>query len=126
MLATSVTSLPSGDGWGFEFKWDGVRALMDVSDRGVRLYSRRGAEITAAYPELVAQAADVPDVLLDGEIVTFVDGRPSFHALQSRMHVRGAADARKLAESLPVTFVVFDILRSFGVDLTARPYQERR
>ena len=126
MLATSVTSLPSGAEWGFEFKWDGVRALMDVSDAGVRLFSRRGSDITGAYPELVGQAADVPDVLLDGEIVVFVDGRPSFHALQSRMHVRGAAEARKLAEAMPVTFVAFDILRSYGVDLTTRPYAERR
>ena len=129
MLATSVTSLPTGDAWGFEFKWDGVRALLDVSDRGVHLYSRRGSEITAAYPELVAQALappGVPDVLLDGEIVAFVDGRPSFHALQSRMHVRGVGEARKLAEHMPVTYVVFDILRNYGVDLTSRPYSERR
>jgi bifunctional non-homologous end joining protein LigD len=126
MLATSITTLPSGPGWAFEFKWDGVRALIDVSDAGVRIWSRAGNEITKAYPELVAQLGDVGDALLDGEIVAFVDGRPSFDALQQRMHVRSAPDARRLAAELPVTFVPFDVVRRFGVDLTARPYAERR
>ena len=63
------------------------------------------------------------DALLDGEIVAFVDGRPSFEALQSRMHVRSKAEARRLAAQTPVTYVAFDVLRRFGVDLTARPYE---
>ena len=126
MLATAVDRLPSGPGWAFEFKWDGVRALLDVSDRGVSIHSRAENDVTAAYPELVAQAASVGDALLDGEIVAIADGRPSFELLQSRMHVRSAADARKLAAATPVTFVVFDVLRRYGVDLTARPYSERR
>jgi bifunctional non-homologous end joining protein LigD len=126
MLATAVTALPRGDGWAYEFKWDGVRALIDVSDRGVTIHSRVGNEVTTAYPELVALAVDVGDALIDGEIVAFADGRPSFEVLQSRMHVRSAADARRLATQAPVTFVAFDLLRRFGVDLTARPYGERR
>jgi bifunctional non-homologous end joining protein LigD len=92
----------------------------------VRIWSRAGNDITAAYPELVAQAADVGDALLDGEIVVFVDGRPSFDALQLRMHVRDAREARRLANETPVTFVLFDLVRRFGLDLTARPYSERR
>jgi bifunctional non-homologous end joining protein LigD len=96
----------------------------------VRLASRAGNDITAGYPELVARAASmtdpVGDALLDGEIVTFVDGRPSFERLQLRMHVRGQAELGRLVEQVPVTFVVFDVLRRFGVDLTARPFTERR
>jgi bifunctional non-homologous end joining protein LigD len=126
MLATAIAALPRGDGWAFEFKWDGVRALIDVSERGVTIRSRVGNEVTEAYPELVEMAADVGDALIDGEIVAFVDGRPSFELLQTRMHVRSAADARRLAASAPVTFVAFDLLRRYGVDLTARPYRERR
>ena len=126
MLATAVTELPSGDGWAFEFKWDGVRALIDVCERGVAIRSRAGNEITAAYPELAALAGDVGDVLLDGEIVAFVDGRPSFEQLQTRMHVRSGPEARRLATGTPVTFVAFDLLRRYGVDLSARPYAERR
>lgn len=126
MLATPVAVLPGGPGWAFEFKWDGVRALLDVSEAGVRLVSRNGNDVTAAYPELVAAYADAGDALVDGEVVAFVGGRPSFEALQSRMHVRGAGQARRLAMTTPVTFVAFDLLRRYGVELTGRPYVERR
>lgn len=126
MLATAVTELPSGQEWAFEFKWDGVRALIDVSEQGVAIRSRAGNEVTAAYPELVTLAGKVGDALLDGEIVAFVDGLPSFEHLQTRMHVRSAAEARRLAADAPVTFVAFDLLRRFGVDLSGRPYAERR
>jgi bifunctional non-homologous end joining protein LigD len=126
MLATAVSTLPSGEGWAYEFKWDGVRALLDVNERGVRLTSRAGNDVSAGYPELVAQAAEVGDALLDGEIVAFDGGRPSFERLQSRMHLRGKADVARAALDCPVTFVAFDVLRRFGVDLTARPYAERR
>lgn len=125
MLATAADTLPTGDGWAFEFKWDGVRALLEVTDAGARLTSRAGNDVSGGYPELVAQAAGIGDALLDGEIVAFVDGRPSFGRLQTRMHVRGREVARA-AHDAPVTFVVFDVLRRFGVDLTARPYAERR
>jgi len=125
MLATAVSTLPTGAGWAYEFKWDGVRALMDVTERGVRLVSRAGNDVTKGYPELVRQAAEVDDALLDGEIVAFVEGRPSFERLQQRMHVRGP-ELPRLVETVPVTFVVFDVLRRFGVDLTARPFAERR
>jgi bifunctional non-homologous end joining protein LigD len=126
MLATAADVLPRGPEWAYEFKWDGVRALVDVGERAVRLYSRRGNEVTKAYPELVAMFRGTGDALVDGEIVSFVDGVPSFEALQSRMHVRGAADARRLAQSAPVTFVAFDLVRRDGTDLSTRPYTERR
>ena len=126
MLATAVTALPSGDGWAYEFKWDGVRALIDVNEGGVRVQSRAGNDITGGYPELVAQAEGIEDALLDGEIVAFDEGRPSFERLQQRMHVRGKADLARLVQDVPITYVVFDVLRRYGVDLTARPYTERR
>ena len=126
MLATAVTVLPRGPDWAFEFKWDGIRALVDVSERGVRIFSRAGNEVSAAYPELLAQAAEAEDALLDGEIVVIAGGRPSFEALQRRMHVRDPAEIHRLAAQIPVTFVVFDVLRRYGVDLTARPWHERR
>ncbi len=89
--------MPPGDGWAYEFKWDGVRALLDVSEAGVRLTSRAGNDVSAGYPELVAQAAEVGDALLDGEIVAFVDGGPSFERLQSRMHLRAKSDVARAA-----------------------------
>jgi bifunctional non-homologous end joining protein LigD len=126
MLATAVSTLPSGDGWAYEFKWDGVRALLEVNDRGARLVSRQGNDISAGYPELIAQAADIGDGLFDGEIVAFVAGRPSFDRLQTRMHLRGKAEVARMATECPVTYVLFDVLRRYGVDVTARPYSERR
>lgn len=126
MLATAVTALPPDQGWAFEFKWDGVRALIDVSEQGVVIRSRVGNEVSVAYPELARMAGDVGDAMLDGEVVAFVDGVPSFERLQTRMHVRSAAEARRLAAEAPVTFVAFDLLRRFGVDLSGRAYAERR
>jgi bifunctional non-homologous end joining protein LigD len=126
MLATAVGTLPSGDEWAYEFKWDGVRTLLDVTDRGVRLISRAGNDVSGGYPEVIAQAAGVGDALLDGEIVAFEDGRPSFERLQTRMHLRGKAEVSRAAVDCPVTYVVFDVLRRYGVDLTARPYAQRR
>jgi bifunctional non-homologous end joining protein LigD len=126
MLATAVTALPSGSDWAFEFKWDGVRALFDVSESGLRITSRTGRDVTSAYPELAALADGGGDALVDGEIVAIRDGRPSFELLQTRMNVRSPAEAHRLARTAPVTFVAFDLLRRYGVDLTGRPYAERR
>jgi bifunctional non-homologous end joining protein LigD len=126
MLPSAVDALPVGPGWIFEFKWDGVRTLLDVSDRGVRLTSRLGNDVSAAYPEIVALAETADDALIDGEIVAFDSGRPSFELLQTRMHVRSATEARRLAGEFPATFVAFDLLRRYGVDLTSRPLAERR
>jgi bifunctional non-homologous end joining protein LigD len=127
MLATAAKKLPSGPGWAFEFKWDGVRALIDIRDGGASITSRLGNEVTVAYPEVLdtVPATDAADLLVDGEIVALVDGRPSFGALQSRMHVRGP-EARRLAAVLPVTFVAFDLLRVDGADLSRQPYRARR
>lgn len=125
MLATAGT-LPTGDGWAFEFKWDGVRAVADLTTDGMQMTSRTERPITAAYPELWGLADACPDALLDGEIVAFADGRPSFAALQPRMHCRSAEKARRLAAGTPVTYLIFDVVRLYGVDLTKRPYTERR
>lgn len=126
MLATTG-ELPSGAGWGYEFKWDGVRALAQVTGGSVRLYARSGAEITAAYPELAPLGAQVPDALLDGEVVVLTErGQPSFTALAERMHVREPRRAARLAATMPVTYLIFDVLRLAGADLTGRPYRERR
>lgn len=126
MLATPVSSLPSGDDWAYEFKWDGVRTLLQVTDRGARLISRQGNDVSAGYPELIAQAADIGDAVFDGEIVAFVDGTPSFDRLQTRMHLRSKAEVARMAADCPVTYVLFDVLHRYGVDLTDRPYRERR
>ncbi|MFI6762738.1 non-homologous end-joining DNA ligase [Micromonospora sp. NPDC050417] len=126
MLATTG-ELPNGAGWGYEFKWDGVRALAQITGGLIRLYARSGTEITAAYPELVPLGEQVPDALLDGEVVVLTErGQPSFTALAERMHVRDPGRAARLAASMPVTYLIFDVLRLADADLTGQPYRQRR
>ncbi|MDG4763458.1 non-homologous end-joining DNA ligase [Solwaraspora sp. WMMD406] len=126
MLATTG-ELPTGPGWRYEFKWDGVRALADISGGGQRLYARSGSEITLAYPELVGLPRTLDDALLDGEMVLLdAAGRPSFTALAERMHVRDPVRAAALAATAPATYMIFDLLRLRGADLTGWPYRDRR
>ncbi|MDG4821537.1 non-homologous end-joining DNA ligase [Asanoa sp. WMMD1127] len=126
MLATTG-DLPAGAGWIYEFKWDGVRAIADISAGRRRMWARSGAEITAAYPELAGLAETTRDALFDGEVVVFDEkGVPSFTLLAERMHVREKARAARLAASLPITYMIFDLLRLDGEDLTGRPWAERR
>ncbi|MFC0526712.1 non-homologous end-joining DNA ligase [Phytohabitans kaempferiae] len=127
MLATTGERLPAGSGWTYEFKWDGVRAITEIAQGAARMWARSGAEITAAYPELARLGTALDDAVLDGEVVLLDEaGRPSFTALAERMHVREKARAARLAASIPVTYMIFDLLRLRGVDLTAWPYRERR
>ncbi|MGH3712152.1 MAG: non-homologous end-joining DNA ligase [Micromonosporaceae bacterium] len=126
MLATAGV-LPVGDDWAYEFKWDGVRAIAALAEGRVRLYARSGAEITAAYPELAPLGKELPDAVLDGEMVAFdAAGRPSFERLAERMHVRDPANAARLAVTTPVMYVIFDLLRLDGLELIAAPYRDRR
>jgi bifunctional non-homologous end joining protein LigD len=131
MLATTG-ELPVGPGWAFEFKWDGVRALAVTTADRTRLYARSGAEITKAYPELAelgAALADagLTDAVLDGEVVLLdAHGRPDFVALAERMHVRDAGRAAQLASTMPVNYMIFDVLSANGTDVSSVPYVERR
>ncbi|HET9657452.1 MAG TPA: non-homologous end-joining DNA ligase [Kineosporiaceae bacterium] len=115
-----------GSAWAYEVKWDGMRVLADITDGRVRLSTRTGGDVTAAFPELSGPAAQHRDVLLDGEVVVLRDGVPSFAALAERIHVRDLRRGQALAAALPATFIVFDVLRLYGVDLTGRSWQERR
>jgi bifunctional non-homologous end joining protein LigD len=126
MLATTGL-LPTGTGWAYEFKWDGVRVIAQIQGGKVRLWARSGAEVTLAYPELAPLGAAAPDTLLDGEVVVLNEaGVPSFTALAERMHVREPGRAARLAASLPITYMIFDLLRLDGLDMTGLPYSQRR
>jgi bifunctional non-homologous end joining protein LigD len=128
MLASAGTVIPGGPEWTHEIKWDGMRVLADATDGRLKLLSRNENDVTTSFPELatLADPGRPDDMLLDGEVVTVDAGLPSFSALAERMHVRNARKARGLAVARPVTFMVFDLLRLDGVDLTARPLAQRR
>lgn len=124
MLATRGDHLPADPGWVHEVKWDGMRVLAEVAGGATRLWSRNENDVTVSFPELAR--LDVPDVLLDGEVVAFDDGRPSFGALAERMHQRRRERAAALAAVRPVTFLVFDLLRVGERDVTGEPLERRR
>lgn len=128
MLATRGDVVPTGEEWVHEVKWDGMRILAHLDGGGLRLESRAGNVVTPAYPELagLVDAVAGRPCVLDGEVVALVEGLPSFSALAERIHERKPARAAALAASMPVTFVVFDLLALDGRDLTARPLERRR
>jgi bifunctional non-homologous end joining protein LigD len=126
MLASSATAVPTGAQWLHEVKWDGMRVLADVHDGRLTLTSRNGNDATAAFPELDGLRDAFEDLLLDGEVVAFDAGRPSFAMLAERMHVQDRRRAERLAAANPVTYLVFDLLRLFGQDLTTQPLSARR
>jgi bifunctional non-homologous end joining protein LigD len=125
MLAVPGT-VPTAPGWAFEFKWDGVRAIVAAAAGQVRLTSRNGNDVTAGYPEIVQACAAIPGpVLLDGELVALdATGRPDFGLLQQRMHVR--APAAELRERVPVSLYVFDVLQVNAQRLLGEPFDARR
>ncbi len=128
MLATPAThpgQIPEGSDWVYEVKWDGMRVITESRGGRLRMVSRRGNAVTTAFPELATD--QLPDgIVLDGEVVAMAEGKPSFAALAGRIHVRDLRRSAKLAAVNPVTYLVFDILRLGGHDLTGLPWDKRR
>lgn len=113
-----------------EVKWDGIRAMGTWADGRMLLHARRGTDITDRYPELTADGAPflpVSDAVVDGEIVAFDShGRPSFSLLQNRMHLTRPREIEREVVRTPVVYMLFDLLRLDGHDLTGMPLQGRR
>jgi bifunctional non-homologous end joining protein LigD len=131
MLADAGTLPRDTDraGWSYEIKWDGLRALAYLQPGRIRLESRNLNVITDGYPELrgILAQLGMREAVLDGEIVAFgEDGRPSFGALQKRMHVTSPSAVKRLRASTPVVYAIFDLLYLDGRSLMGLPYDERR
>jgi len=115
--------------WMWEPKLDGYRVLAFVSEKGVRLRSRRGLDLAAAFPRLTAELAaqSVSSMILDGEVVAFdASGKTSFAALQNRGQLQAERDIAAADRTTPVVFYCFDLLHFAGVDLRSAPYSDRR
>ena len=122
-LARSRSSLPQGDGWAYEPKWDGFRAIAFVDGDEVRLQSRNGRDLTRYFPELQFAPGRY---ILDGEIVIHGEsGRQEFDLLGQRIHPAASRVAR-LAEETPAVFIAFDVLSRDDDVLMELPYLERR
>jgi bifunctional non-homologous end joining protein LigD len=132
MYASVGRAVPTGGGWTFEPKYDGVRVLAHVTARGVRLITRNGNDKARQFPEITTALAELAIRLgkpftIDGEIVALIKGEAArFQTLQSRMHLKGSDDIATAAEHIPSALVAFDILSDHGKDLTKLPWTARR
>jgi bifunctional non-homologous end joining protein LigD len=129
MLARIARDLPTGDDWAYEIKWDGVRAIGYAEGGRLRLESRKGNNVTPRYPELrpLGRALGTHEAILDGEVVALDDhGRPSFQRLQRRMHLTSEGMVRRLSQSEPVVYMIFDLLWLDGHSLMGDTYEQRR
>jgi ATP-dependent DNA ligase len=127
MLAKRVGALPEGDGWLFEPKWDGFRALVFRDGDEVVLQSRDDKPLTRYFPELVAPVVEQlpPRCALDGEIVIATPEGLDFETLQMRLHP-AASRVKLLAQQTPAALVFWDVLCVGDEDLRGTPFRERR
>ncbi len=118
-MATTLSNAPAFDDpkWLFEIKWDGYRAIAELNGKDTRFYSRNGLSYNKAYPKIYDALVKLDiDAVLDGEVVVFRDGLPSFQAIQNY----------KSTQNLPIQFIVFDCLRLNGKDITKLKLTERK
>jgi ATP-dependent DNA ligase len=127
MLAKLADELPEGDGWLFEPKWDGFRAIVFKDGDDVSIQSRDSKPLDRYFPELSATLREnLPgSCVVDGEIVIVQDHGLDFDLLQLRLHP-AASRVAKLAAETPSSFVAFDLLALGSEDLRGRPQAERR
>ena len=132
MYATIGKDVPTGAGWTFEPKYDGMRTLAFVSSTGVRLMTRNGKDKAAQFPEVVDALRALGrkikrPAVLDGEVVALQRNRAGkFQALQGRFHLKGAADIAHAARESPAAIFVFDVLADGAEKLTVQPWTARR
>jgi ATP-dependent DNA ligase len=128
MEARAVATIPDGDAWIYEPKWDGFRCLAFRDDDTIALQSKAGQPLARYFPELVdgLRALHARRFVLDGEIVIVENGRLSFDDLLMRIHP-AESRIRKLSKETPAHLLVFDLLvDERGRDLTKMPLAGRR
>ena len=127
MLASVALELPEGDGWLYEPKWDGFRAILFREGGEAHIQSRGAKPLDPYFPELLeALRQGLPDgCVLDGEIVIAGPGGLDFDALQQRIHP-AASRIERLAHETPASFVAFDRIAVDGADISSLPQDERR
>lgn len=127
MEAKLVDQLPTEDGWQFEPKWDGFRAVASRLGGHVEVRSKSGKSLVRYFPEIVAALQDTAcdDYVLDGELILPIGGGLSFDALQARLHP-AENRIRRLSSETPAQLMLFDCLALDGSTLIGRPLAERR
>ena len=124
MLAKRVATLPPGDDWIFEPKWDGFRALIFRDGDEILIQSRDEKSLNRYFPELLEPLRSqlAGRCVLDGEIVIAQNGGLDFDALQLRMHP-AASRVKLLAQQTPASMVFFDLLCEGDHDLRGEPFE---
>src|SRR5260370_20899932 len=119
--------IPKGDGWTYEAKWDGFRALVFRDGDKVELVSRGARPMTRYFPEVLPafRKLRADKVVLDGELIVVGADGLDFGALQQRIHPADSR-VRMLSEATPAWYVAFDILAEGGADLRSEPLGKRR
>lgn len=127
MEAKLVEALPAEDGWQYEPKWDGFRAIASRLGSHVELMSKSGKSLARYFPEIVAAllGTGCGDYVLDGELILPVGGVLSFDALQARLHP-AESRIRRLSAETPAQLMLFDCLAMDGESLVDRPLGDRR
>jgi bifunctional non-homologous end joining protein LigD len=129
MSAYLTDTLPKGEDWIFEVKWDGVRGLAFVEDGELFFYTRNANRCERQYPELqvIPHYIAAERAVLDGEIVVMDEkGVSHFELIQSRIHSQDANAIAKMGQKNPVHFYAFDLLYLDGYDLRRAPLIERK
>ena len=118
MLATAVDKPFSSKEWLFELKLDGYRAIAEIKNGKLLLYSRNGVSLVKRYPSIVTALRKIGvDAILDGEIVLLNEnGKPDFQKLQNYSQHK----------DLPLAYYVFDLLSCQQKDLRQVPLVERK
>jgi len=127
MLAKPTPAIPDGDGWRYEPKWDGFRAIAFRDGDELYLQSRDLKPLNRYFPELEAPLRAISErrYVIDGEVVIAGSAGLDFEALLLRIHP-AASRVAMLAEQSPASFVAFDCLADGDDDLRERPLSERR
>lgn len=128
MIPVADDTIPAGDDWGYQLKWDGVRMLARIHHGEVELFSRKLLPKNSAYPEIVDALGGIHgSFLLDGEVIVFDPSkqRPVFQLVLQRERLRSGGSIRQAGTRLPAQFVIFDVLHAEGKDLRELPYAER-
>ncbi len=128
MLIAENVPLFTDPDWRYELKWDGERCLAYLDPAcGTDLRSRRNLPLLSRFPELTELHQQVSGkVLLDGELVCIVDGKPNFEAIQQRSLLRQPLRIERESRTHPASLIVFDVLYADGQDLCSLPWTERR
>ncbi len=121
-------TIPTGDNWIAQVKWDGTRILTYHEFGETKLFNRKLNERTKQYPELIDTTAyfSAASFILDGELIALKEGKPSFYEVMRRDRLKSVGVNGGMLEQVPITYMVFDIIQLDGELLTGHSLAERQ